>query len=44
MKYFPEEFFTVWVDGGYCVYRNKSSILVVKENIIIGIVVQVIVK
>ena len=37
-------FFTVWVDGGYCMYGNKSIILVVKENSIIGIVVHVIVN
>ena len=45
MKYYPEDFFfTVWVDGGYCMCGNKSIILVVKENGIIGIVVHVIVK
>ena len=45
MKYFSEEFFlTVWVDGGYYVYENKNSLLVVNESGIIGIGVQVIVR
>ena len=37
--FFRRVFLIVWVDGGYSMYGNKSSILIVKGIGIIGIVV-----
>ena len=42
--FFRRVFLTVWVDGGYSMYGNKSSTLVVKENYIKGIGVKGIVN